>query len=65
MSDKHLGGKSTVDVSFVEEEVDYSLFYKPQKQGEVDHLRGKPARESEGEVRRRGSSAKGGGLTGG
>ena len=46
--DRHLlplAGKSTVEVSIVEEEIDERLFYAPQKQGEVDLLRGKPEKD--------------------
>ena len=35
-------GKTTLDVKFVEEDIDYRNFFKPKKQGEVDTARGKP-----------------------
>ena len=42
-------GKSSVEMEFVEEDIDYRQFYVPQKQGEVDTLRGKPENETQGE----------------
>ena len=36
-------------MEFVEEDIDYRQFYVPQKQGEVDTLRGKPENETQGE----------------
>lgn len=54
--DSHIGGKSNVQVDFVEEEIDYRRFYVPKKQGEVDTLRGKPENETESEKEENGLS---------